>query len=73
MQYFLCPRCSFKVPGNRRSCHTCGYEVPKAVTNVSTDNTGSGEKSLSKKSNVWAKVLGFSQQEGKPDEKPALG
>ncbi|MBX9668858.1 MAG: hypothetical protein K2X93_14630 [Candidatus Obscuribacterales bacterium] len=70
MQYFLCPRCSFKVPGNRRSCHTCGYEVPKAVTNISSDTD---EKSVSRKANVWAKVLGFSQQEGKPDEKPALG
>jgi len=71
MQYFLCPRCKFKVPTNRRVCQTCGYELPKTAPSVSESETGS----VSKKGSVWARVLGYSQQGGKTaeaHEKPAL-
>lgn len=70
MQYFLCPRCNFRVPGNRRTCHTCGYEVPKAAASTSIEEE---PKTLNKKSSAWAKVFGFNQQEAKRDENPALG
>jgi hypothetical protein len=70
MQYFLCPRCNFKVPGNRRTCHTCGYEVPKSAASAPAEEES---KSLNRKGNVWAKVLGFSQNDAKRDENPALG
>lgn len=70
MQYFLCPRCNFKVPGNRRSCTTCGYEVPKAAGNASVQED---TQALTKKSSVWSKFLGFSQADAKRDENPALG
>jgi hypothetical protein len=70
MQYFLCPRCNFKVPGNRRSCNTCGYEVPKAAGNSAVEEDS---KALNKKSTVWSKFLGFNQQDQKRDENPALG
>ncbi len=71
MQYFLCPRCNFKVPGNRRSCNTCGYEVPKAAGNAHVEEQSSPV--LNKKTAVWSKFLGFSQQDSKRDENPALG
>lgn len=71
MQYFLCPRCNFKVPGNRRSCTTCGYEVPKAAPSNTVVEEDS--KTLNRKTSVWSKVLGFNQQEAKRDENPALG
>jgi hypothetical protein len=70
MQYFLCPRCNFKVPGNRRSCNTCGYEVPKAAGSSVVEEDS---KTLNKKSAVWSKFLGFSQQDQKRDKNPALG
>lgn len=69
MQYFLCPRCNFKVPGNRRTCHTCGYEVPKTASSAPLEEENG--KNL-KKGSVWAKFLGFSQSDSKRDENPAL-
>lgn len=73
MQYFQCSRCNFKVPANRRTCQTCGYEAPKVMSTVSDTDT----KSASKKGSVWARVLGYGQDnkgtESGAHEKPALG
>jgi predicted amidophosphoribosyltransferase len=73
MQYFLCPRCQFRVPANKHICQTCGNKfVSSAPANSGADN------SVEKKAlvNPFAKLLGFNNQSKQKDssqEKPALG
>lgn len=73
MQYFLCPRCQFRVPANKHSCQTCGYKIP------STSGTSGGtkpEERTGKLTNPFAKLLGFTgndKQKETGSEKPALG
>jgi len=43
--------------------------VPKSAASAPVEQES---KSLNRKGNVWAKVLGFSQNDTKRDENPAL-
>jgi hypothetical protein len=27
MQYYLCPRCQFRVPAKKNACTTCGFDL----------------------------------------------
>ncbi len=73
MQYFLCPRCQFRVPANKHICQTCGNKI------VSSTPANSGaDNSVEKKAlvNPFAKLLGFNNESKSKDgsqEKPALG
>lgn len=76
MQYFLCPRCQFKVPANKHLCQTCGYQVPSAATNSGASPASAFSASRSfKSSNPFAKLLRLQSDESKEpsQEKPALG
>lgn len=71
MQYFLCPRCQFKVPATKHMCQTCGYTLPAASA------TGGGGKTAErgKLANPFAKMLGINnsaKQQETTQEKPAL-
>jgi hypothetical protein len=72
MQYFLCPRCQFRVPANKHSCQTCGYKIPSASSAGSGTNTDERTGTLT---NPFAKLMGFtgnSKQKETGSEKPAL-
>jgi hypothetical protein len=76
MQYFLCPRCQFKVPANKHLCQTCGYQVPSAATNSGASPASAFSASRAVKStNPFAKLLRLQSDENKEpsQEKPALG
>jgi len=72
MQYFLCPRCQFRVPANKHICQTCGYKIPSA------SGAGGGTKNVERSgtlTNPFAKLLGFTgsdKQKETGSEKPAL-
>jgi len=72
MQYYSCPRCTFKIAVNTRFCRTCGYELPRVTTSAAAE-----EQQAAKKQSVWARVLGLGNEERKPSEpaqeKPAMG
>ena len=76
MQYFLCPRCQFKVPANKHLCQTCGYQVPSAATNGGASSASASAASRSVKStNPFAKLLRLQSDDNNEtsQENPALG
>jgi hypothetical protein len=71
MQYFLCPRCQFRVPATKHVCQTCGFKIPSAKSTTSgASSNGDGAVKLT---NPFAKMLGFNKQKEAGSEKPALG
>ncbi len=72
MQYYLCPRCKFKVAQNKHVCNTCGLNVAVYNSTISGEQDTAQVKPATK--NVWAKVLGLDgRQKESGQEKPALG
>jgi hypothetical protein len=69
MQYFLCPKCQFKVPANKHICQTCGYKIPSA------SEASGGADGADIKARTFSKLFGFnaSKQKDSQQEKPALG
>jgi hypothetical protein len=73
MQYYLCPRCQFRVAINKNVCHTCGFSM-SSLKNSQNNAEQSSTAEPTTKTAVWAKFLGLSgprKETGK--EKPALG
>lgn len=69
MQYFLCPRCQFKVPANKHICQTCGYKVPTSKPAQGEANgTDNGTKARS-----FSKLFGFNAAKPKDAQQEALG
>ena len=72
MQYFLCPRCQFRVAANKHSCSTCGYKMPS--TSAASGGTNGAERTTTL-TNPFAKLLGFAggdKQKETGSEKPVL-
>ena len=72
MQYFLCPRCQFRVPATKHTCQTCGFKIPTASS--TKGGTTAGDNAV-KLTNPFAKLLGFTgnaKQKETGSEKPAL-
>ena len=72
MQYFLCPRCQFRVPANKHICQTCGKKFAPAAP-ASGGTTGTASRAIV---NPFARLLKLDSQSKQKDssqEKPALG
>ncbi len=72
MQYYLCPRCQFRIAANKHVCTTCGFNMS------SLKNTSAVEEQTSPvkmpKTAFWSKYLGIQPANKEPaQEKPALG
>ena len=70
-QYYLCPRCKFRVVATKKVCSTCGFDITTLNSTRGTDEDAASGKAPKM---FWSKFLGFSSREkdtGK--EKPALG
>jgi ribosomal protein L40E len=65
MQYYLCPRCQFRVPAKKNACTTCGYDMLPLKTAAAQQN-----ENKSVKTSIWSRMLGDKKEQGK--EKPAL-
>jgi DNA-directed RNA polymerase subunit RPC12/RpoP len=52
MNYYLCPRCKFKIASNKYLCTTCGFKIP------SSSGTKSGGKEASPKESTKQAFLG---------------
>ena len=73
MQYFLCPRCQFKVPANKHICQTCGYSVPSAKpVQAEAGGATDGATDGSKVRNL-SKLFGFNSAKQKDAQREALG
>jgi hypothetical protein len=71
MQYYLCPRCKFRVAQNKHVCNTCGLNIAAYNSTVSGDESAEQAKPASK--SVWSKVLGLDgRRKDSQQEKPAL-
>lgn len=67
MQYYLCPRCQFKVSARKYVCATCGYNM--AVAKEKAEET---ELPANSRGNVWSRFLGLERRKESTTEKPAL-
>jgi ribosomal protein L40E len=65
MQYYLCPRCQFRVPAKKNACTTCGYDMLPLKTAAAQQNENKPAKA-----SIWSRMLGDKKEQGK--EKPAL-
>lgn len=72
MQYYLCPRCQFKIAANKHVCATCGLNIAsQRSTAGSAENT---VEQKAPKSNVFSKFLKMDRRPKEAtQEKPALG
>jgi hypothetical protein len=71
MQYYLCPRCNFRVAQNKHVCQTCGLNVNAYNSTIAGEQDATTSKPASK--NVWARVLGLDgRRKDGGQEKPAL-
>ena len=71
MQYYLCPRCKFRVAQNKHVCNTCGLDIAAYNSTICSEQEPSNAKPATK--NVWAKVLGLDgRRKESGQEKPAL-
>jgi hypothetical protein len=52
MNYYLCPRCKFRIASNKHLCTTCGFKIP------SDNGTKSGAKEVSPKETTKSAFLG---------------
>lgn len=71
MQYYLCPRCKFRVAQNKHVCNTCGLNIAAYNSTIGGDQGSEQTKPASK--NPFAKMLRFEgRQKESGQEKPAL-
>jgi hypothetical protein len=71
MQYYLCPRCNFRVAQNKHVCQTCGLNITAYNSTIASEQDAAPSKPASK--NVWARVLGLDgRRKDGGQEKPAL-
>lgn len=70
MQYYLCPRCQFRIAANKHVCATCGFHVPSQRSTAG----GADSEQKTAKSNVFSKFLKMDRRPKETtQEKPALG
>ena len=70
MQYYLCPRCQFRIAANKHVCATCGFHVPVQRSTAS----GAETEQKASKTNVFSKFLKMDRRaKESTQEKPALG
>jgi predicted amidophosphoribosyltransferase len=71
MQYYLCPRCQFKIAQNKHVCQTCGLNMTAYANSAAPEQDVENSRPAVK--NVWAKVLGLTgRSKESAQEKPAL-
>jgi hypothetical protein len=72
MQYYLCPRCQFRIAANKHVCATCGLNIASQKSTASgAENNGDQKAS---KSNLFSKFLKMDRRPKEAtQEKPALG
>ena len=72
MQYYLCPRCQFRIAGNKHVCGTCGLNVAAHKSTISGVNEEA--EAAPAKANMFSKFLKLDARRSKEtQEKPALG
>ena len=68
MQYYLCPRCQFRVPAKKNVCTTCGFDITP-LKNAQPD-----QQTDKSRPTIWSRLVGGGKQKEQPSqEKPALG
>jgi len=67
MQYYLCPRCQFRVPAKKNACTTCGFDMLPLKTAQSEP-----AETKSSRASVWLRMLGVDKKAEQGKEKPAL-
>lgn len=72
MQYYLCPRCQFRIAANKKVCTTCGFNLA-ALKNAAPSEDVSETGSKAPKTAFWSKYLGQQSNKESAQEKPALG
>lgn len=68
MQYYLCPRCQFRVAATKKVCHTCGFDI-STLKSAEADQAAAGK---APKSMFWSKIFGQDRNKETTTEKPAL-
>ncbi len=71
MQYYLCPRCQFRIAANKQRCNTCGFNMSSLKNSVPAEEQTTPSKMP--KTAFWSR---FGMQPAKQEpaqEKPALG
>jgi DNA-directed RNA polymerase subunit RPC12/RpoP len=75
MNYYLCPRCHFKVSATKYICSTCGFKVPPA-NDTKNRAVAENESKASVKPNLFLRLFGSNgatqNQKETAAEKPAL-
>lgn len=75
MNYYLCPRCQFRVAANAHICKICGYVAPAVSTSRDGKDANASFKETSK-ARSWTRFLGLDSANAQPKEtgkeKPAL-
>lgn len=73
MNYYICPKCNFKMAGKTRLCSTCGYKIPKPER---VDDSASSVKKNVKRGSIFSRFFGVNADDNKAteggQEKPAL-
>lgn len=72
MQYFLCPRCQFRIPGNKHICSTCGYVIPSASSTRGVTQESKDQPAKTSKTAFWSKFLGLGTPEKPSESQEAL-
>jgi predicted amidophosphoribosyltransferase len=67
MQYYLCPRCKFHVPGKKNACTTCGYDMLSLK-----QAQARAEANPPVKTSIFERMFGSSKKNESATEKPAL-
>jgi DNA-directed RNA polymerase subunit RPC12/RpoP len=74
MNYYLCPRCKFRIASSKYICSTCGFKVLPASD---TKSGVSDDSHKAAKPNLLGKIFNVEQRANKPSdsaaEKPVLG
>lgn len=70
MQYYLCPRCQFRIAANKQRCNTCGFNMASLKSSAPAEEqapTGNLPKTA-----FWSKFGMQPANKEKAQEKPAL-
>lgn len=71
MQYYLCPRCQFRIAANKQRCNTCGFNMASLKTAAPAEEQT--QPSKMPKTAFWSKFGMQSTNKEPAQEKPALG
>lgn len=73
MQYYLCPRCQFRVAANKQVCTTCGFNIASLKNNQAAVVEQAPVTKVAK-NGFFSKFMGAQPSTKEPrEEKPALG